>query len=122
MLSESTARALARGLELYREGRFWHAHEAWEEAWVAEEGGARRLLHGLIQLAAACHKAFVQRQPAGCASLCEKALDKLDGLPSPCEGVDVARVRGEARAMLAAAKRWQAGELDGLAPALAPRL
>lgn len=51
------AAALAEGARLFDEGRHWHAHEAWEEAWHAlkREGRAAQadLVQGLILIAAA---------------------------------------------------------------------
>lgn len=50
--------AFVRGVELYEQGRFWDAHEAWEHLWreVARDSGDAALLQGLIQCAAACLK------------------------------------------------------------------
>ncbi|MBA3945757.1 MAG: DUF309 domain-containing protein [Herpetosiphonaceae bacterium] len=42
------------GIDLFNEGHFWHAHEAWEDAWKAERDPQRRLFYkGIIQTAAA---------------------------------------------------------------------
>ncbi|MEO8216074.1 MAG: DUF309 domain-containing protein [Acidobacteriota bacterium] len=46
---------IAAGVELFNRGDFWHAHEAWEEIWLAATGERRRFLQGMIQLAAAFH-------------------------------------------------------------------
>jgi predicted metal-dependent hydrolase len=50
-----TSEGLRRGAELWNRGRFWEAHEAWEEPWrAAGRHTARgRFLQGLILLAAA---------------------------------------------------------------------
>lgn len=46
---------LARGIELFNAGEYWHAHEAWEEAWTPDRHGPDRGFYkGLIQLAAGC--------------------------------------------------------------------
>ena len=45
------------GRALFNEGRFFEAHEKWEEAWLREKGSAKLLLQGLIQIAAGFHKA-----------------------------------------------------------------
>ncbi|MHB8510023.1 MAG: DUF309 domain-containing protein [Candidatus Dormibacteria bacterium] len=46
---------LERGVELFNEGAFWEAHEAWEEAWMPfrHEDGSN-FFKGLIQVAAGC--------------------------------------------------------------------
>jgi uncharacterized protein len=47
--------SLARGIELFNEGRYWEAHEAWEEAWMPDRYGPDRGFYkGLIQVAAGC--------------------------------------------------------------------
>jgi predicted metal-dependent hydrolase len=46
---------LSRGLELFNAGRYWEAHEAWEEAWTPDrQGPDRGFYKGLIQVAAGC--------------------------------------------------------------------
>jgi len=47
-------RGYTEGLRLYNDGRFWHAHEAWEEIWLEADGVESRFYQGLIQVAAAC--------------------------------------------------------------------
>jgi predicted metal-dependent hydrolase len=42
----------ARGLEEFRTGRFFEAHEVWERLWKTAPEGDRLFLQGLIQLAA----------------------------------------------------------------------
>jgi uncharacterized protein len=47
--------SLERGAELFNEGRYWEAHEAWEEAWMPDRKGADAGFYkGLIQVAAGC--------------------------------------------------------------------
>ena len=47
--------SLQRGIELFNEGQYWEAHEAWEEAWMPDRHGADSGFYkGLIQVAAGC--------------------------------------------------------------------
>ena len=47
--------SLARGVELFNAGRYWEAHEAWEEAWMPDrQGPDSGFYKGLIQVAAGC--------------------------------------------------------------------
>ncbi len=47
--------SLGRGVELFNAGRYWDAHEAWEEAWMPDRRGADAGFYkGLIQVAAGC--------------------------------------------------------------------
>ncbi len=42
------------GIELYNAGRYWEAHEALEEAWLAEHSPIRELYRGILQAAVVC--------------------------------------------------------------------
>jgi predicted metal-dependent hydrolase len=79
--------SLARGVELFNAGRFWEAHEAWEELWLKESGDEKQFLQGLIQLAAAYH--HVQRGTfPGAVRLFEAALRRLAPFAPDHDGVD----------------------------------
>jgi uncharacterized protein len=44
-----------RGVELFNSGRFWEAHEVWEEEWTPDRKGPDSSFYkGLIQVAAGC--------------------------------------------------------------------
>jgi predicted metal-dependent hydrolase len=54
-LGERERRLLRRGIDLFNEGHYWHAHEAWEDAWTPDRYGPDRgFWKGLIQIAAGC--------------------------------------------------------------------
>ena len=117
-----TPAALRRGAALFDQGRFWDAHEAWEEAWLEEDGDVRLFLQGLIQVAAGYHKAAVQLQPNGCVKLLRSGLDKLEPLPPVFLGVALGELLPQVRRTLAEARRWQSGELPSFPLHLVPRL
>jgi predicted metal-dependent hydrolase len=48
----SLSELLEEGRGLFNAGRFFEAHERWEEAWLAETRPTKLLLQGLIQIAA----------------------------------------------------------------------
>jgi predicted metal-dependent hydrolase len=112
--------ALARGAELFNRGQHWEAHEAWEELWLALEDEPKLFVQGLIQVAAAGHKAFVQKQPTGCVKLLNAALEKLERAPPDYLGVATADFIPALRRMLLEAERWLAGETTGIARELMP--
>ncbi len=64
------------GLELFRAGYYWEAHEAWEGLWKQAEGLEAQRLRGMIQLAAALLKVR-QKNPRGTASLWAKSRSLL---------------------------------------------
>jgi uncharacterized protein len=87
--------ALAEGVALFNEQRFWHAHEAWETLWLKATGDEKQFLQGLIQLAAAYH--HVQRGTyRGGVRLFDAALRRLAPFPPGHDGI------GRAEAVAAA--------------------
>lgn len=122
MTAAGTLAALRRGAALFDQERFWDAHEAWEEAWLEEDGEVRLFLQGLIQVAAGYHKAIVQLQPNGCVKLLRSGLDKLEPLPEVFLGVALGDLLPKVQRTLAEARRWQSGELPTFPRQLIPRL
>jgi hypothetical protein len=113
---------VARGVELFNRGLYWEAHEAWEELWLELEDEPKLFLQGLIQLAAAYHKATVQMQPSGCVKLHRSALVKLAPAPPEFMGLQMGPLVAAARRTLAEAERWLAGEAGGIDFALIPKI
>lgn len=113
---------LAKGADLFNRGLYWEAHEAWEELWLGLEDEPKLFVQGLIQVAAAGHKAFVQKQPRGCVKLLTSALQKLDGAPPGYCGVDTERFLPAVHRMLDEAQRWLDGDVTDLHRALVPPL
>jgi predicted metal-dependent hydrolase len=108
---------LARGAALFDSGAFFEAHEAWEKLWRAEtDETQRRLLHGLIQVAAAFHKLFAIESAGSASRLLAKGMEKLDACPTNVGDMDVAAFRDGVRAC---AEALAAGRFDR---ALIPRL
>lgn len=70
---------LERGVVLWNEGRFFEAHDAWEEAWRAASGEEKTLFQGLIQAAAALVK-WQRNEARGAFRLLTAAIDKLYGI------------------------------------------
>jgi predicted metal-dependent hydrolase len=86
-----------QGLEAYRRGEFFEAHELWEQLWRDERDEAQKqFLQGLIQIAAAMHKAIVERKPAPAARLLGRARLRLATAPADGHGLDLARLLREA--------------------------
>src|SRR5918912_2045153 len=112
--------ALARGADLFNRGLHWEAHEAWEELWLQLDDEPKVFLQGLIQVAAAGHKAFVQRQPRGCVKLLTAALEKLEPAPADFLGVETRNFLAALRHLLEEANRWMSGEVTAIHPGLMP--
>jgi len=76
------------GIQLFNQGAYWHAHEAWEELWMGGEGSSRHFLQGLIQVAAALVH-WQRGNWRGVERNWAKARPKLLGTPSPYWGLDL---------------------------------
>ncbi|MBK9262810.1 MAG: DUF309 domain-containing protein [Polyangiaceae bacterium] len=86
---------LAEGLEAYRNGRYFDAHELWEESRRPRpEGIVRNTLTGLILIATAMHKLYRAKSPSSATQLLELALDKLRETPEGTLGLSVADLVG----------------------------
>jgi hypothetical protein len=87
----SAREAFAIGARLFDDGAFWAAHEAWEVRWRVEPDEAeRRMLQGLIQIAAAFHQLRVMNAPEAAGRLIGRGLAKLESWP---EGFELATFR-----------------------------
>ena len=115
-------KALARGADLFNRGLHWEAHEAWEELWLELEDEPKLFVQGLIQVAAAGHKAFVQHQSRGCVKLLTSALEKLESAPADFLGIETGSFLAAVRRMLVEAERWNDGQIAGLHRTLMPRV
>ena len=84
---------LNAGVEHFNAGRFWHAHEDWEDLWKSLKGVAEQELvdgvQGLIQIAAMLLN-HERKKARGVANLWVKASAKLEPVMDGLFGIDVA--------------------------------
>ena len=108
--------AIGKGVNLFNDHHFWHAHEAWEEIWLRSTGEEKIFLQGLIQLAAAYH--HVQRGTfRGGVRLFDAALRKLERFADGYAGIDRAEAVTAAhghREKIARGENIDAGEFPKL--------
>lgn len=100
-MSELFRRALVGGARLFDAGAFFEAHEVWEERWRIEtDAGRRRLLQGLIQIAAALLKLGAARDggAASASRLFARGLAKLDACPALVAELGLGPFRADMRA------------------------
>ena len=92
-LSEQQMVWLNAGVEHFNAGRFWHAHEDWEDLWKSLKGVAEQKLvdgvQGLIQIAAMLLN-HEREKVRGVTNLWAKASAKLDPVMGGLFGIDVA--------------------------------
>lgn len=92
-LSQQQSDWLDAGIENFNSGRFWHAHEDWEDLWKSMKGNASQELvdgvQGLIQIAAMLLN-HERRKVRGVTNLWTKSSAKLEPVIEGIFGIDVA--------------------------------
>ena len=96
--------ALAEGLQSYKSGEFFLAHEHWEGVWLKCEQPEKTFLQALIQITAAFHH-LQRKNLIGAASLLRAAMRRLDAFPTAYGGIEVEDLRASVRAWLRALDR-----------------
>ena len=91
-LSEQQDDWLEAGIENFNTGRFWHAHEDWEDLWKSLKGVAEQDIvdgiQGLIQVAAMLLN-HQRKKVRGVTNLWTKASQKLDPVIEGLFGIDI---------------------------------
>ena len=82
-------KSLSEGLELAREGRYFEAHEALEDAWRAAAADERDFFQGLVHVVVAWYQDG-RGNETGCRRQLEKAARRLAAFAPRHRGVDVA--------------------------------
>jgi predicted metal-dependent hydrolase len=103
---------LEGGIREWNAGRFWHAHEEWEQGWKATTGEEKAAFQGLILLAAALHKAFGMNHLRGGFANLRKADLRLARVPRVVAGIDLARLREEVHQRLVAGRLEPAPRIE----------
>jgi predicted metal-dependent hydrolase len=86
---EERARFFQEGIALFNQGRFFEAHEAWEEIWRSTTPEPRDLFQGLIQIAAALHQFLNLNRIDGPRRTLAKARRRLEPYAPIALGIDV---------------------------------
>ena len=97
---------LDRGINFFNSGRYFDAHEAWEDLWREEQGSLRLFYQGLIQAAVGLHHLSRGNVSGGTAQL-RKSLAKLDSYAPHIQGINVDRLREELRQTLNHPDDWK---------------
>ncbi|MDW8064230.1 MAG: DUF309 domain-containing protein [Anaerolineae bacterium] len=99
-----------RGLEQFNAGEYFEQHETLEHAWRAETRPVREIYQGILQIGVACYQ--IQRgNYAGALKMLRRGLNHLSRAPDRCQGIDVARLREDARRLL---ERLETVGVEGL--------
>ena len=90
---------LREGIIFFNAGRYFEAHETWEDLWRITEGHARPFYQGLIHAAVGLHHLSRDNRTGAEAQL-EKALYRLQQYPAAFDGIDNARLQEDLRQVL----------------------
>lgn len=101
-------KGFADGLEHARAGRYFEAHEAFEDAWRAADADERDFFQGLVHVTVAWYQAG-RGNRVGCERQLEKASRRLAAFAPEHRGVDVGSVLAQVDA---AAQVVAAGSLE----------
>jgi uncharacterized protein len=92
---------LAEGLLLFNEGRFYDAHEVWEDLWRATTDPPLKICYqGLIQAAVGLHH-LERRNQTGARSQLGKSIRNLQAGVTTATGLDIERLILELTRLLA---------------------
>src|SRR5262245_22639275 len=90
---------LDQGINFFNSGRYFEAHEVWEDLWRPTSGDLRLFYQGLIQAAVGLHH-LSRGNLTGARAQLSKALTKLDEPGGSATGIDLDSLRGSLRKVL----------------------
>jgi predicted metal-dependent hydrolase len=93
-----------RGIELFNQGEYWHAHEALETAWLEERGEVRDLYRGILQ-AGVFYLHVTRANYRGAIKVYGRSRRWLDPFPDRCRGIDVGRLRADIELVISETRR-----------------
>ena len=88
-----------QGLQLFNQGKYYEAHEVWEDLWRITKGPLRKFYQGLIHAAVGLYH-LRRGNAAGGRSQLGKSLRNLREYPPDCCGVDVEGLMGQIERVL----------------------
>ena len=87
------------GLELFNSGRYFDAHETWEDLWRETRGPEKLLVQALVQSAVALHHASTGNY-VGARSVMERSIRNMASYRRRFGGVDVVEFRTQLQRVL----------------------
>jgi predicted metal-dependent hydrolase len=111
-----------QAVELFNAGEYYRQHDLFEMLWMEEEGPVRDLYRAILQVGIAYYQ--VQRDNRrGALKMLLRSVQWLNVLPDVCQGVDIARLRGDVDRLRAALEALPEGAgAASLDPALLGRV
>ena len=82
-LDETQKNLFIEGCGLFDEGKFWHAHESWEDLWKSLKPLEKKVetdaVQGIIQIAALLYN-YERKKIRGVVNMASKLLTRLSGI------------------------------------------
>ena len=88
--------SLKQGVVYFNKGRYFDAHESWEDLWRESTGAPRLYYQGLVQVAVGLHHLSTGNISGG-TRVVRRGLDKLEGRPGRYRGIDNRRFVADIR-------------------------
>ncbi len=96
MTSNSLHPSAIEGMKLFNEKKFFEAHEELEAAWRAEKDTVRDLYRGILQVAV-FYLHITRGNYSGALKVYERSMKWLNMFPPEYRGVQVEKLRGDAK-------------------------
>jgi predicted metal-dependent hydrolase len=90
---------MGQGINFFNAGRYFEAHEAWEDLWRETTGDSRLFYQGLVQAAVGLHH-LRHRNLNGARAQLTKSVAKLAEYPPRFCGIDNANFLNDLRKLL----------------------
>ena len=91
--------AVSLGISYFNDERFWECHEVLEGVWKNIDGDEKKLVNGLILVAAGLVH-YQKDEDDTCISIFKRALEKLETSNGIYHGIDVDRVKSLVQDMI----------------------
>lgn len=112
---------LLQGIGQFNAGDWFACHETLEELWAGEQGDARHLYQGMLQVAVALHH-WREGNFRGTMFLLGSARELLNRVEPACQGVDVAALLQDTARLRQALETLGPDRMAELDAALIPRV
>jgi hypothetical protein len=86
--NSSKEEGIARAIDLFNTERFWRCHEVLEDIWKRSEGEEKKLLNGII-LVAAAFVHFQKGEDEICVGILRRAYDKIRSCSGKYHGINL---------------------------------
>ncbi len=84
--------AISQGISYFNDERFWECHEVLEGVWKTIDGDEKKLVNGLILVAAGLVH-YQKDEDETCISIFKRALEKLEIAKGKYHNIDIDRIK-----------------------------